>query len=944
MKAALMTDIESPLERALKLSLALFPPGPAQPGDIVKNCTDVLSLLQLRGEEIPEVGTLIREVEARVVVWQERSTSLEDQQGHEDWLSTARSEISWSFWDRYRRYLEQVELLPPAVISRLDDSTFRVLEKLERPTRSGDWDRRGLVVGHVQSGKTSHYTSLACKAADAGYKLIVVLSGTHDSLRSQTQLRLDQGLLGFDTQFQSRTDEDKQARIGVGALPGVEQLKIGSITSSLQKGDFTKVRAQNFTVPIGEMPILLVIKKYGSILDNLTGWVSQLHGVPISSDSKEKRIPDIPLLVIDDEADNASINTKNADETPTAINRKIRLLLKAFDKSAYVGYTATPFANIYSSKSEDKKFGLDLFPRHFIESLKPPSNYFGPARVFGLQAADEDEAEPPLPIFRDVKDYSAWIPDSHKPNWRPNPSSLPRSLKEAIFAFFLVCAARRARGQETKHNSMLIHTTRYQLVQAEVAEQVDDFLRTSGYRLRYGDGNADSIWDELKLLWKDDFELTSAKWDCKVQLLSWDDVRPHVTQAVEKIQMRTINGMSQDALEYYDNRKKGLSVIAIGGDKLSRGLTLEGLSVSYYLRATKMYDTLMQMGRWFGYRPGYEDLCRLYTTTILRDWYREITAASEELRTDFDDMVEKKGSPDDYGLRVRQSAAGLSVTAPSKMRTAKTITMTFSGDISESVTFRLEEDVVAQNKTNLEQFVARLLADSDLKYTPAGKDNGMRGNYVWNSVPGVAVAEFFDGYQGDPMALRAKPQLLSGYIREGVERGELVDWTVVLVTSSTPRSTKKISGLDVGLTVRAPLNDIDEVRASNRYTIRRVLSPSDESLDLSDQQYVAAMAALRDELKEKEAKQGKTFKDPEYPRGATLRSQRAPGRGLLLLYSLDDMNEDGNRLASDLLVGFGVSFPFSSTKLTAKYKVNETWFKQMLDELPDDDGDGENGD
>jgi hypothetical protein len=934
-----MTDTESPLDRALKLTLALFPPGPAQPEDIVKNCNDVLSLLALRGEEIPNAETLVREIEARVVVWQERSTSLEDRTGHEDWLSTAKSEINWSFWDRYRRFLEQVELLPPAVISRLDESTFRVLEQLELPTRSGEWDRRGLVVGHVQSGKTSHYTSLACKAADSGYKLIVVLTGTHDSLRSQTQLRLDQGLLGFDTQFQSRTDEDKQARIGVGALPGAEELKIGSVTSSLQKGDFTKVRAQNFSVPIGEMPILLVIKKYGSILENLIDWVTTLNGVPVSPESKEKRVPDVPLLVIDDEADNASINTKDADETPTAINRKIRRLLKAFDKSAYVGYTATPFANIYSSKSEDSVFGLDLFPRNFVENLKAPSNYFGPTRVFGLEAANDDEVKPPLPIFRDVSDYSAWMPDNHKPAWRPDPSDFPQSLKDAIFGFFLACAARRARGQENKHNSMLIHTTRYQLVQAEVAEQVEDFLRTSGYRLRYGDGNADSIWDELKNLWEEDFEKTSANWDSKVQPLVWNDVRPQIMQAVDKIQIRIINGKSQDALEYYDNRKTGLSVIAIGGDKLSRGLTLEGLSVSYYLRATKMYDTLMQMGRWFGYRPGYEDLCRLYTTTTLRDWYREITAASEELRADFDDMAEKKGSPDDYGLRVRQSAAGLSVTAPSKMRSAKTITMTFSGDVSESVTFRVEDDIVKRNKANLDQFIARLLADSDLEYMSAAKDNGIGGNYAWRDVPGTVVAEFFDSYQSDPMALRAKPQLLSGYIREGVERGELADWTVVLVTSSTPRNKRKIAGLDVGLTVRTPLNGIDDVRISKRYTIRRVLSPSDESLDLSDEQYVAAIAALRAELKEKEATQGKKFKDPQYPRGATLRVQRPADRGLLLLYPLDDIDEDGNRIASDLLVGFGVSFPFSATKLTAMYKVNETWFKQMLNEMPDDSDD-----
>jgi hypothetical protein len=938
-----MTDTESPLDRALKLVLALFPPGPAQPADIAKNCDDVLSLFQLRGEEHPDRETLIREVEAKIVVWQERSTSLEDRTGHEDWLSTDRSEIHWSFWDRYRRYLEQVELLPPAVISRLDESTFRVLEQLERPTRPGEWDRRGMVVGHVQSGKTSHYTSLACKAADAGYKLIVILTGTHDSLRSQTQLRLDQGLLGFDTQFQSRTDEDKQARIGVGALPGADAPKIGSLTSSVQKGDFSRSRAQTNTVPIGEMPILMVIKKYGSIIDNLNDWVLKLHGVPVSPGSEEKAVPDVPVLVIDDEADNASINTRNIDEDPTAINRKIRLLLKAFDKSAYVGYTATPFANIYGSTSESDKYGLDLFPRHFIENLKAPSNYFGPTRVFGLESADEDEAKPPLAIFRDVRDYSAWIPDRHKASWRPNAVDFPPSLKDAVFAFFLVCAARRGRGQETKHNSMLIHTTRYQLVQAEVAEQVEDFLRTSGYRLRYGDGNADSIWDELKKMWEDDFLETSTKWDSPIEPLSWEDLRPHIVPAVDKIHMRTINGASQDALEYYDNRKKGLSVIAIGGDKLSRGLTLEGLSVSYYLRATKMYDTLMQMGRWFGYRPGYEDLCRLYTTTQLRDWYREITAASEELRTDFDDMAERRGTPEAYGLRVRQSSAGLSVTAPSKMRSATTITMTFSGDLSESVTFKIDDDVTKRNRENLEQFIARLQADTDLKYTRAGEGNDKRGNYVWEGVPGAAVGEFFDGYIADPMAVRAKPALLSGYIRAGIECGELVDWVVALVSSSTPRHKATIAALEVGLTVRSPLDDIKDVRSSKRYTIRRVLSPSDESLDLSKAQYDAAMIALRQELADKEAQQGKKFNDPQYPRGASLRRHRSAASGLLLLYVLDDVTTEDERIASQPIVGFAASFPFSATKLTAKYRVNQTWFKQMLDQMPDDEDD-DNGD
>ncbi len=937
------------MDRALKLVLALFPAGRAKVEDIAKNCEDVLGLLQIRGEEAPELNALIREVESRVVVWQERSTSLEDRTGHEDWLAAERENIKWSFWDRYRRYLEQVELLPPAVISRLDDSTFRVLEKLENPGRVGEWDRRGMVVGHVQSGKTSHYTSLACKAADAGYKLIVVLTGTHDSLRSQTQLRLDEGLLGFDTQFQSRTDENKQTRIGVGALPGVEALKIGSITSSKAKGDFTGQRADNFSVPIGEMPILLVIKKYGSILDNLHGWVTKLHGEQIKADSDEKRIRDIPLLVIDDEADNASINTKNPDEEPTAINRKIRKLLKAFDKSSYVAYTATPFANIYSSKSEDDEFSLDLFPRHFIENLKAPSNYFGPSRVFGLSATDEEDARLPLPIFREVNDHNAWMPDGHKANWSPKQENFPASLKKAIHSFFLSCAERRARGQETKHNSMLIHTTRFQQVQAQVAEQVDDYLQGSIYRLRYGDGSSESIWDELEDLWLTDYESTSQSWPEAVEITSWDDLRAHVIPAVAKINVRTINGASQDALEYYEHRKDGLSVIAIGGDKLSRGLTLDGLSVSFYLRASKMYDTLMQMGRWFGYRPRYEDLCRLYTTTTLRDWYGEITAAAEELRADFDDMAEKKGTPEAYGLRVRQSAAGLSVTSPTKMRSAKSITMTFSGDLSESVTYRLDKDAISRNQENLEEFIKSLEVDASLE--SEHRTFAVAGNYLWRGVSGTAVANFFDGYQSDPKALRAKPQLLSGYIRAGVERGELVSWTVALVHSGavTPH-LKDIATLSVALTVRSPYQPSDlqtlaaDPEALKRYTIRRVLSPRDESLDLSEEQRAAALAELKAELSQKALKDGKEYKEPKHPRGPSLRRKRPADSGLLLIYPLDNLVDDKDgkqvQIADNYLVGFAASFPFSPSALTAKYKVNDTWFKQMLSEM-DDDSDGD---
>lgn len=915
---------ETSMQRALKIVLGLFTPGAVEYDEIVTNCDLVLAMLAAKGDELPDRDLLIKEVESRVIIWQERSTSLEDRTGHEDWLPGSRETIDWRFWDRYRRYLEQVELLPPAVISRTDDSTDRVLSRLESPSRPGEWDRRGLVVGQVQSGKTGHYTALACKAADAGYKLIVVLAGMHNSLRSQTQLRLDEGLLGFDSQYQFRYDAQTQSRIGVGGMPGAEPLKVGSLTTSHEKGDFSKVRAKSLALPINDMPVLLVVKKHGSILNNLIKWVTQLHGTPVTAGSEELVVRDIPLLVIDDEADNASVNTKQSGQDPAVINKRIRELLKAFDKSAYVGYTATPFANIFSSTVEDEKHGLDLFPRHFIESLKPPSNYFGPVRVFGLPAQGDTEEVDPLPIFREIDDYSSWMPDKHKVGWEPPASDFPSSLRRAVLSFFLVCAARRERGQETKHNSMLIHTTRFTDVQGRVADQVDELLTSLRYKLRYGAGDGPDIWNELRELWETDFVPATAAWDKTQSAAAWKEIEPHVSPAVSKINVRTINGNSTDALEYYEHREEGLSVIAVGGDKLSRGLTLEGLSVSYYLRASRMYDTLMQMGRWFGYRPGYEDLCRLLTTNDLKNWYREITAAAEELRADFDDMSARKGTPEDYGLRVRQSPAGLSVTSPTKMRSASTVRLTFSGDISETVTFSTERKVLEENWQTLQSFAAALRLE---RGEPV---DGPAGNYVWRDVPGqLVIDEFFETYRAERMARRARPELLRRYIGDALKVGELTSWTVVLVNNKQkPKATEEISGLTVGLTYRRAL-DAEEPTARQRYTIRRALSPTDEVADLSKEQQAAGLA----EMSKVDTNKAAASK-PSPLTGPALRRQRSPQKGLLLLYPITP--DPGVEMP---LVGFALSFPFSVRAQPATYKVNEIWTLLAFDQLDDDDDD-----
>lgn len=677
-----------------------------------------------------DLELLIRQLEAALNVFQPESVALVDDEGHSPWLDDARSEIDWAFSERYLRYLREKENRPPGVLDRLDRLTMRVLGHLENPTRKGPWDRRGLVVGQVQSGKTGNYVGLVSRAVDAGYPLIVVLAGLHNSLRSQTQLRLDQGFLGFDTQKRQRTDaggDFAAAALGVGRLHGARRLPVASLTTSEENGDFLTSRAKSFPLQLGTIPVLLVVKKHTGILNNLRKWVIDAAGT-----GDPVLVRDFPLLLLDDEADNASINTaqlvkdgiyKPDDVDPTKVNGAIRQLLNAFERKSYVGYTATPNANIYIAHDVDHpEYGRDLFPRHFIEYVLPPNNYFGPARLFGLD--HDDDTAPPL--VRPADDHVGWLPDRHPNGYRPGP--LPASLKKAVRSFVLARAARLARGQLAQHNSMLIHVTRFQNVQDAVRSQVQEELDDIRGRIRFGDKD-DDVFDELRKIWEEDFEATTAEYkDLDASLrVGWSDLVPLLEDAVSPIETRVINGTAKEALEYFEREGDGFNVIAVGGNKLSRGLTLEGLTVSYYLRAAGAHDTLLQMGRWFGYRDGYEDLCRLYTTGALVTAFRGVAEANQELIADFIDMAEQGRRPVDYGLKIRDSVAGMLVTARNKMRTATRRRLGFSGEGPETVVFHADAPTAERNLATTDAFVSGLRSFGEPEPLSSG-------NLVWRDV------------------------------------------------------------------------------------------------------------------------------------------------------------------------------------------------------------------
>lgn len=881
-------------------------------------------VLALYPGETIDSEQLIRDIEADYNVHVGSWNSLADDTDHIPWLEDRLADKKgWKFWDRYERFLKQDQGLATAAVRRLDEVTDDILSRLEDPQREGPWDRRGLVAGQVQSGKTGNYTGLIAKAIDNGYKLVVVLAGVHNSLRSQTQARIDEGILGFDTRaFRLANLANDSSRVGVGKLAG-PRLYVNSFTSSEENGDFRLNVAQNMGVaPGGADPIVLVVKKNKSILTNLFRWATELTKER-DPRSGEFRVRGVPVLVIDDEADHASVNTNVQDEEtdPSVINGLIRQFLKTFDRAAYVAYTATPFANIFIDPDSDHRTaGEDLFPRSFIINLPAPSTYTGPERVFGLRedianAIDEVDA---LPIVRAIEDYDSWLPDRHKSGDQLG-SGLPTTLRDAIVFFLMAGAVRRLRGQASRHHSMLIHVTRFTAMQRQVAEQVAEYLEDIKNRLAFGEGNDPTLARQAKRLYSDDLLPTTLAMAAAPDIESlvgpapaFDELWRELRETAAKTRVHLVNGTSADALEYVDH-PDGINVIAIGGDKLSRGLTLEGLCVSYYLRASKMYDTLMQMGRWFGYRPGYLDLCRLFTTSTLISWYERITAASAELQREFEAMAIVGRTPAEFGLRVRQHPDGLLVSSPTKLRTAQKISISFSGSISETVTFRAADR--AGNFSALCQLIADL--------GPENEDPvGMR---VWRGVAPTEVLGFFAQYQADRAAVKTQPKALSQYISARVADGELNDWTVVLADVRGGLASV-VGGIPVGLTKRT---DNNATADALRYTVRRVVSPGHELVELSrgstvwDEALSSTIQSWKSSPRRKEGDQA-----PDRPSGLSERQRRSRSCGVLLLYPLDPRSWKAHDGDPTPFVGFAASFPFSDRAKPVEYQVNLVTLKQ----------------
>ncbi|MEI6351375.1 MAG: Z1 domain-containing protein [Verrucomicrobiota bacterium] len=893
----------------------------------------------------------IAELIRRFSLWIGQDATLHDEEGHEQWLVSARKK-DWRYWQRYQGFLERK--MSATAVDALDKSTDSILGLLEDPNRVGSWDRRGLVVGHVQSGKTGNYSGLVCKAADAGYKIVIVLAGLHNNLRSQTQIRLEESFLGYETSAVGEFGKP----VGVGEIDSDAKIQPNCATNRSNNGDFNTKVAKHLAISPEQRPWLFVVKKNKTVLERLLKWIRGHVADATDTATGRRFVSNLPLLLIDDEADHASVDTGeqlfNPDGTPDdehqpkAINSRIRKILHSFAKSAYVGYTATPFANIFiHRRNATTDEGPDLFPQSFIINLAAPSNYVGPARVFGLRLPDGRQGG--LPLTREVFDHvdktglNGWMPPKHNKEHMPfhgGIDTVPPSLREAISAFVLACAARVVRGQGSDHSSMLIHVTRLNLVQREVCRQVEKVV--TGMRLRISRGiDHEDLLAELKALWEDDFDPTSVEvtshlpeTEGHLAIPTWEEILAVLPDALSDIEVRMINGTAKDALDYADRQGKGLKVIAIGGDKLARGLTLEGLCVSYFVRTTKMYDTLMQMGRWFGYRPGYIDLCRLYTTAELVEWFGHIADASEELREEFDAMVESGGTPRDYGLKV-QSHPVLMVTSPLKMRSAETLLLSYSGSLVQTVALHREPSIL---RSNLETTNRLLTAMGEpTQRGPSRKRDGnpdeWKRSFLWDSVNVNLISDFLTSYSTHPRASRANSAVLAEFIGRMVASGELTSWTVALLgEGQSGKPFTFANGLEI---VAMPSRS--DTRVEGSYSIGVLTDPSDETIDLDYPAWKKAMDWTLSEWKPDLARNRVT--PPTRPSGKKIRDVRglgkddikaAPERGVLLLYPLapEGAGESVSKIWSGPIMAFAISFPSSNSNVKVAYKVDHLLWEQ----------------
>ncbi len=878
---------------------------------------------------------------------------------HEHWLTEEKKvwKNANSTNSQFAFYKSKAAIHLGNGFDEMDRSTDEILSLLEDPKRSKKWMTRGMVVGDVQSGKTSHYTGLITKAVDSGYKLIIVLSGIFNSLRAQTQKRIQESTI--------QTGKPGELNKIFFATDTPNYHWPDGIRKVYKENDFNTTVASSISIT-NKDPLVMVVKKNVSILSSILIWLNK-QGLDKKEDEwkwdiskwKNATIRDLlpkyplscdqPMLLIDDECDSASIDISRRansgpqdlwdeeqqqlfkETDPSKTNQLIRRILKCFNKSAYVGYTATPLANVFINYSSQKKDeGLDIFPNDFIKLLGRKADYISPDKVFGIAEKNFDpdeeivslsekidqEDSPQVrwvydyrddfddPVYvkedgsidhderdkkyrdeaKDKKDVKGWLPLFHGIGHQclyKGAFEVPNSLKEAINSFLIIVAVRHIRKNTILHNSMLIHTSRFTSVQQTIMLQIKTYIEDLKKNISYGQDveKRESIKKEFSKIWNEDikknFDNNKFPDSEKIKFDTvWNKVAESISSETNPIEIVQINSLSDDVLDY-DNHKKGWNVIVVGGAAISRGITLEGLTVSYFTRVAKIptLDTLVQMGRWFGYRKGYEDLFRVYVPKILHILFRQFSFTIERAREKFADLSEQERRPADYAFEV-PCFSGWNLTAKTKSKDMSTIQEPYSYFTSISrtpvlyfkdkerlhnieITQKLIENL-GDNYETEKDINNRLLNDkiwAPVPFDDQKIDNNLsheeirseifnkghqqikfRSTYLWRNVSVDEITKYLYNYKIPPQT-EWTSKIIAQQIRALKQYDKLNNWNLAIfsVKSGPKYSNIKFKKNKIEITLQQ--RSIFNKPHPNYFSIKTLSDPNAEFVDINRDEY-----------------------------------------------------------------------------------------------------------
>lgn len=833
--------------------------------------------------------------------------SLIQEKGHEKWFLDKKPLLDMKYWERYKKYLLNDKGFSVKVVNTMDDILDKLTDLLGDPSRDVTYSRLGLIIGDVQSGKTANYLGLICKAVDAGYKVVVLMTGTIEKLRKQTQMRVDEGFVGADSAAMMKMLKNGQV-IGVGKYDSSRPMVLTSTTD-----DFKQQNANNLGFDLRNIngPVIFVVKKNSSILKRLNKWLTTFN------QNGQQKIRQ-SILVIDDEADNASVNTNKDEDSPTAINGQIRDLISKFEKSSYVGFTATPFANVFiDPDSYDAMLEEDLFPKDYIYSLNAPSNYIGARNIF-----EEDGNANYMLVeiddnLKNPHSIEFILPLKHKSTTHVR--KLPEDLKTAIEAFVLANTMEDLKGISDNHRSMLINVSRFTGVQEEVSGLVNEYLKNiqSACKVYCKLSTDKALQDTYIMRLKETFVTIYPNVD-----FTWEEVQAQLYSSCGSIMVQTINQHNGQNLTY-DDYPHGLRLIAVGGMSLSRGLTLEGLVISYFYRNSRMYDTLMQMGRWFGYRGKYEDFCRIWMSDDSIEWYRYISQATDELREEVKRFEDSGLTPKDFGLRVRSDLTALIVTARNKMRSTKQIecAISFSGVYIDTPEIYADVD---KNRRNLRS--VNSLIKTCIEYGEAFIPKKEGSQFVIRDIPVQVILEFLDEIEVSPKNEKFNTMAIKKFIREYRGR-ELKKWDIAFASGSSEREIELCNDIKYSCVWRS-------FSVENNGKILKMSGSKKHLAGGGD----AAATLSKEKVRELREKSKRNLASNDYFKDV----DRNP---LLTVFVVDlkeckssEFSELGEGIkkqySQDYVIGFGMGIPSLSDQKTkyVKYVLNKIAIQQIFED------------